>query len=176
MMAKFLQSQLTRRAIVQFWLLKIFARVIVQFLIVLQCVAVCCSVLQCVAVCCSVLQCVAVCCCAIALLLWQKFSKVSLLSCCHCAFTMVQCKTNIVVNSNERWNILQCPTFEKCYPFSTTWLNHYVIQVIPVIQITMYDQVIPVIQITMYDQTSCNALHLRNVTFPAPLETHGSLL
>jgi len=30
--------------------------------IVLQCVAVCCSVLQCVAVCCSVLQCVAVCC------------------------------------------------------------------------------------------------------------------
>ena len=27
----------------------------------LQCVAVCCSVLQCVAVCCSVLQCVAVC-------------------------------------------------------------------------------------------------------------------
>ena len=30
--------------------------------IVLQCVAVCCSVLQYVAVCCSVLQCVAVCC------------------------------------------------------------------------------------------------------------------
>ena len=30
--------------------------------LVLQCVAVCCSVLQCVAVCCSVLQCVAVCC------------------------------------------------------------------------------------------------------------------
>jgi len=30
--------------------------------IVLQCVAVCCSVVQCVAVCCSVLQCVAVCC------------------------------------------------------------------------------------------------------------------
>ena len=30
--------------------------------VVLQCVAVCCSVLQCVAVCCSVLQCVAVCC------------------------------------------------------------------------------------------------------------------
>jgi len=29
---------------------------------VLQCVAVCCSVLQYVAVCCSVLQCVAVCC------------------------------------------------------------------------------------------------------------------
>jgi len=29
---------------------------------VLQCVAVCCSVLQCVAVCCSVLQCVAECC------------------------------------------------------------------------------------------------------------------
>ena len=29
---------------------------------VLQCVAVCCSVLQCVAVCCSVLQCVAACC------------------------------------------------------------------------------------------------------------------
>ena len=29
--------------------------------IVLQCVAVCCSVLQCVALCCSVLQCVAVC-------------------------------------------------------------------------------------------------------------------
>jgi len=29
--------------------------------IVLQCVAVCCSVLQCVAVCCSVLQCVAIC-------------------------------------------------------------------------------------------------------------------
>jgi len=29
--------------------------------VVLQCVAVCCSVLQCVAVCCSVLQCVAVC-------------------------------------------------------------------------------------------------------------------
>ena len=38
---------------------------------VLQCVAVCCSVLQCVAVCCSVLQCVAVCCsvlqCAVVL-------------------------------------------------------------------------------------------------------------
>ena len=31
-------------------------------LVVLQCVAVCCSVLQCAAVCCSVLQCVAVCC------------------------------------------------------------------------------------------------------------------
>jgi len=31
-------------------------------LCVLQCAAVCCSVLQCVAVCCSVLQCVAVCC------------------------------------------------------------------------------------------------------------------
>jgi len=30
--------------------------------VMLQCVAVCCSVLQCVAVCCSVLQCVAVCC------------------------------------------------------------------------------------------------------------------
>jgi len=30
--------------------------------VVLQCVAVCCSVLQCVAVCCGVLQCVAVCC------------------------------------------------------------------------------------------------------------------
>ena len=30
-------------------------------MIVLQCVAVCCSVLQCVAVSCSVLQCVAVC-------------------------------------------------------------------------------------------------------------------
>ena len=30
--------------------------------ILLQCVAVCCSVLQCVAVCCSVLQCVTVCC------------------------------------------------------------------------------------------------------------------
>jgi len=30
--------------------------------VLLQCVAVCCSVLQCVAVCCSVLQCVAVCC------------------------------------------------------------------------------------------------------------------
>ena len=34
----------------------------VLFQIVLQCVAVCCSVLQCVAVRCSVLQCVAVCC------------------------------------------------------------------------------------------------------------------
>ena len=31
--------------------------------VVLQCVAVCCSVLQCVAVCCSVLQCVV--CCAL---------------------------------------------------------------------------------------------------------------
>jgi len=30
--------------------------------VLLQCVAVCCSVLQCVAVCCSVLQCAAVCC------------------------------------------------------------------------------------------------------------------
>ena len=30
--------------------------------VVLQCVAVCCSVSQCVAVCCSVLQCVVVCC------------------------------------------------------------------------------------------------------------------
>ena len=30
--------------------------------LLLQCVAMCCSVLQCVAVCCSVLQCVAVCC------------------------------------------------------------------------------------------------------------------
>ena len=30
-------------------------------ILVLQCVAVCCSVLQCVAVCCNVLQCVAVC-------------------------------------------------------------------------------------------------------------------
>ena len=34
-------------------------------MLVLQCVAVCCSVLQCVAVCCSVWQCVAVCCCVI---------------------------------------------------------------------------------------------------------------
>jgi len=33
-----------------------------QYMRVLQCVAVCCSVLQCVAVCCSALQCVAVCC------------------------------------------------------------------------------------------------------------------
>jgi len=32
----------------------------VRIHIMLQCVAVCCSVLQCVAVCCSVLQCVAV--------------------------------------------------------------------------------------------------------------------
>jgi len=31
-------------------------------IVVLQCVAACCSVLQCVVVCCSVLQCVAVCC------------------------------------------------------------------------------------------------------------------
>jgi len=31
-----------------------------QLMILLQCVAVCCSVLQCVTVCCSVLQCVAV--------------------------------------------------------------------------------------------------------------------
>ena len=30
--------------------------------VMLQCVAVCCSVLQCVAVCCTVMQCVAVCC------------------------------------------------------------------------------------------------------------------
>ena len=30
--------------------------------VVLQCVAVCCSVVQCVAVCCSVMQCDAVCC------------------------------------------------------------------------------------------------------------------
>ena len=33
---------------------------VLQCVVVLQCVAVCCSVLQCVAVCCSVLQCVAV--------------------------------------------------------------------------------------------------------------------
>jgi len=42
--------------------------------IVLQCVAVCCSVLQCVAVCCSVLQCVVVCraCRAFCALLKEK--------------------------------------------------------------------------------------------------------
>jgi len=33
-----------------------------QYRVVLQCVAMCCSVLQCVVVCCSVLQCVAACC------------------------------------------------------------------------------------------------------------------
>ena len=33
----------------------------IYIVIILQCVAVCCSMLQCVAVCCSVLQCVAVC-------------------------------------------------------------------------------------------------------------------
>jgi len=36
--------------------------------IVLQRVAVCCSVLQCAAVCCSVLQCVAVCCSVLSVL------------------------------------------------------------------------------------------------------------
>jgi len=35
---------------------------VLQFVSVLQCVAVCCRVLPCGAVCCSVLQCVAVCC------------------------------------------------------------------------------------------------------------------
>ena len=34
----------------------------ITFVLVWQCVAVCCSVLQCIAVCCSVLQCAAVCC------------------------------------------------------------------------------------------------------------------
>jgi len=40
--------------------------------VLLQCVAVCCSVLQCVAVCCSVLQCVAVCCSALQFYLSGK--------------------------------------------------------------------------------------------------------
>jgi len=34
----------------------------IKLIIIMQCIAVCCSVLQCVTVCCSALQCVAVCC------------------------------------------------------------------------------------------------------------------
>ena len=43
--------------------------------VLLQCVAVCCSVLQCVAVCCSVLQCVAVCCSVLQLMCSQPHTR-----------------------------------------------------------------------------------------------------
>ena len=54
---------------------------------VLQCVAVCCSVLQCVAVCCSVLQCVAVCCSA----LHCVAVCCSVLQCVAVCCTVLQC-------------------------------------------------------------------------------------
>ena len=41
---------------------RVYACLCVWIRMVLQCVAVCCSVLQCAAVCCSVVQCVALCC------------------------------------------------------------------------------------------------------------------
>jgi hypothetical protein len=70
--------------------------------LILQCVAVRCSVLQCVAMCCSVLQCVAVCCRVlqhihvmwIVQVTWSTFSKTlhsSVLQCVAVCCSVLQC-------------------------------------------------------------------------------------
>jgi len=59
----------------------------IRIRVLLQCVAVCCSVLQCAAVCCSVLQCAAVCC--------------SVLQCVAVCCGVLQCKCGIFSVSRE---------------------------------------------------------------------------
>ena len=56
--------------------------------VVLQCVAVCCSVLQCVAVCCSMLQFVAVCCSVLSCVLFWPLIKPPL-SVCVVSFSVL---------------------------------------------------------------------------------------
>jgi len=65
-----------------------------DMLIVLQCVAVCCSVLQCVAVCCSVLQCVAVCCIVL-----------------QCIANQMKCLT---MNSSMNSSVAVCRSVSQC--------------------------------------------------------------
>ena len=69
-----------------------------SIIVVLQCVAVCCSVLQCVAVCCSVLRCVAMCC-----------SVLQRVAVCHSALQCVAaCCTFVFVLSSISVNVFVC--------------------------------------------------------------------
>jgi len=64
--------------------------------VLLQCVAVCCSVLQCVEVCCSVLQCVALCCSVLQCVAVRRVLQLaavccSVLQCVAVCCSVLQC-------------------------------------------------------------------------------------
>ena len=82
-------------------LMKVYVKRFLRKAVVLQCVAVCCSVLQCVAVCCSVLQCVAVRCSLLqfvtvcCLLLYESICKKGLEE-GRCVADVLQCVADVL--------------------------------------------------------------------------------